>query len=96
MTELSQQEPRVNVSMPVELLARLMATQQLCAADLVSLDSESHHTMRRLLLTLCAQQLKGHARACEGCDSQRYCQQLSAERLPQHSTLSSLSSWRLH
>jgi hypothetical protein len=52
--------------------------------------------MRRLLLTLCAQQLKGHAPECEGCLSQSYCQQLTAEGLPQHSTLSSLFSWRLH
>ena len=96
MADLFQDESRVNVSMPVELLARLMATKQLCAADLVSLDSESHHTMRRLLLTLCAQQLKGHAPECEGCLSQSYCQQLTAEGLPQHSTLSSLFSWRLH
>lgn len=77
MADLFQDESRVNVSMPVELLARLMATQQLCAADLKALDAESHANLRRLMLSVCAQQIRGYGRECEGCVSQGYCQQVA-------------------
>jgi hypothetical protein len=78
MTNLSTDELRVNVSIPVDLLARLFSTQQLCAADLTALDAESHASLRRLMLSVCAQQLRGHGLECEGCASQGYCQQMAA------------------
>lgn len=67
----------LNLAVPVELLARLFAEQQLCAADVVALDRESHQQLHRLILSVCAQQLKGYARQCDACASQATCQQLS-------------------
>jgi hypothetical protein len=78
MTNLSTDELRVNVSIPVDLLARLFSTQQLCAANLTALDTESHASLRRLMLSVCAQQLRGHGLECEGCASQGYCQQMAS------------------
>jgi hypothetical protein len=96
MTNLSTDELRVNVSIPVDLLARLMASQQLCAADLKSLDSNSHDALRRLMLTLCAGQLKGDATQCDACDSQAYCQQLSQVNLFDSARNRFISSVSIH
>ncbi|MBP7900427.1 MAG: hypothetical protein KAZ85_00350 [Gammaproteobacteria bacterium] len=67
----------LNLAVPVELLARLFAEQQLCAADVLALDSASHQQLHRLMLTVCAQQLKGAAKQCDACASQATCQQIS-------------------
>lgn len=87
----------LNLAVPVELLARLFAEQQLCAADVVALDRESHQQLHRLILSVCAQQLKGYARQCDACASQATCQQLVAEEpLSYLVSASHSSSWLLH
>lgn len=97
MPHNTEDSGRLNLAVPVELLARLFATQQLCAADVVALDSASHQQLHRLMLTVCAQQLKGYARQCNGCSSQAICQQLVAEEpLSYVVNASHSSSWRLH
>jgi len=78
MLTILDDESRINLSIPVALLARLFANQQLCAADLQSLDAESHAILHRLMLSVCAQQLKGDSPQCDACPSQRDCQQSSS------------------
>lgn len=78
MKYLANQESHVNVSISVELLAQLIATGKLCAADLTALDTESQQRLRALMLSVCAQQLKGFARSCQQCVSQSHCQHWQA------------------
>lgn len=54
MKYLANQESHVNVSISVELLAQLIATGKLCAADLTALDTESQQRLRALMLSVCA------------------------------------------
>jgi hypothetical protein len=70
-------EERINVSISVDMLAQLFSTQQLCAADLTALDAESHERLRRLMLSVCVNQLKGYGNQCGVCASQGDCQQLT-------------------
>lgn len=89
-------EPRINLSIPIAVLERLFADQQLCAADLVSLDRESHASLRHLMLSVCAQQLKGYARQCDTCLSQSDCQHSALLTTPHCSLPVTYSSTQLH
>ncbi len=95
MSQATETTDRVKVAVPVALLARLIASQQLCAADLQALDSDSHEQLRHLMLSVCAQQLKGESHQCLGCASQALCQQLGAESAPALGATWSVGSMRL-
>ncbi len=96
MSVVVDDEHRINVSIPINVLASLFSAQHLCAADLLSLDSESHASLRCLMLSMCAQNLKGFAKQCQGCASQGYCQQVSNLNVLERGCASSPSSVRLH
>lgn len=90
------QESHVNVSISVELLAQLIATGKLCAADLMALDTESQQRLRALMLSVCAQQLKGFARSCQQCVSQSHCQQLASEPIQEKPLSAQMVSLHWH
>ncbi len=71
----SQKAMQVNVSVDVALLAKLIESEQLCAADVTPLDREAHEAIRHVLLAVCARKLRGHAAACTQCAAQSFCQQ---------------------
>lgn len=93
---LNSESTHVNVAVPIELLASLMAEGHVCAVDLTALDAPSHQALHRLLLTVCAQKLKGYARQCDACTAQNQCQQLTQLGLTESMCVVHPASWQLH
>lgn len=93
---LNSESTQVNVAIPIELLAKLMAEGQLCAVDLTALDAPSHQALHRLLLTVCAQKLKGYAPQCDACQAQNQCQQITDSSLNALKQVVQPISWQLH
>lgn len=93
---LNSEATHVNVAMPLELLASLMAEGHVCAVDLTALDAPSHQALHRLLLTVCAQKLQGYARQCDACQAQNQCQQMTQLGLAEPQRVAQPASWQLH
>lgn len=93
---LNSESTQVNVAIPIELLAKLMAEGQVCAVDLTALDAPSHQALHRLLLTVCAQKLKGYAAQCDACQAQNQCQQMAQFGLAESKRVAQPASWQLH
>lgn len=93
---LNSESTQVNVAIPIELLAKLMAEGQVCAVDLTALDAPSHQALHRLLLTVCAQKLKGYAAQCDACQAQNQCQQITDSSLNAPKQVVQPISWQLH
>lgn len=70
-----QKMTQVNIAIDVALLAKLIESEQLCAADVSALDTQAHEMIRHLLLEVCSRKLRGNADGCAQCAAQAFCQQ---------------------
>lgn len=71
---------RINVSLDLRLIAKLISEGHMCAADLRYLDAVSRQKVSMMLLDVCAAKLGGYAQACQTCESKHYCQKLHSVR----------------